>query len=132
MPSRRAVLTRPTVTHLLKLYPQINFQSLHPWHLLTGYIPILVPKVSRPWKVLHAELLGAIWYARNERIFENNVVHIQEIISLTKLRALRSIQVFHHILQSSHSRNRRQRVKRNIILWTHSVPMCNLDLTDQI
>lgn len=96
-----------------KIYPHINIQQLHSWHLLTGNVPQISQKEIKPWKVMHAELLSAIWYARNQRIFDENVVHPNEIISLTKLRALRTIQVFHHVLQISHSRNKRQRKKRN-------------------
>lgn len=110
-----------------KLYPHINFQQIHPWHLLTGNVSPINHKDIKPWKIMHAELLGAIWYARNQRIFEDDIVHPNEIISLTKLRALHSIQVYHHILQISPSRNKRQRIKRNIKLWTQKVPLCTLN-----
>ena len=81
---------------------------------------------------MHAELLRAIWFARNQLLFDQKTVDSRGIIAMVKSRALDSIQIFHRAIQISKSKNRRQQLRRNILLWTETVPLCILDRTGML
>ena len=112
---------------IAQIYPLLNVNRLHDSNYLFGFHSHLSLNTIKPWKILHAELLRAIWFARNQLLFDDKLVDYHEVIAMVKSRALESIQVYHHAIQFSNSKNRRHLVRRNIRLWTETVPLCILD-----
>jgi hypothetical protein len=110
------------------LYPSIDIQNLDRSILLFGYYPCISPYEIGPWNLLHAETLRAIWFARNQRIFESRTVSFNESIALIKCRVLHSVQAYYYNLRNAYSvKNKRRVIKRFLHLWTQKVPLCTLN-----
>jgi hypothetical protein len=108
-----------------KIYLSIPLTTFQDWHWLSGYHSSFHNRIIKPWKLLHAETLRGIWLARNQKVFEEKYTSIQqEIVATIKSKALLSIQYYHHSLKFSQAKNRRQKLNRNINLWTAEVPLC--------
>jgi hypothetical protein len=110
------------------LYPSIDIQNLDRSVLLFGYYPCISPHKIGPWKLLHAETLRAIWFARGQSIFESRIVSFNESIALIKCRVLHSVEAYYYNLGNACSaKNKRRTIKRFLHLWTQKVPLCTLN-----
>jgi hypothetical protein len=110
------------------LYPSIDVYNLDQSVLLFGYHPCISPYKIGPWKLLHAEILRGIWFARNQSIFESMIVSFNESIALIKCQVLHSIQAYSYNLRNAYSvKNKRRIIERFLHLWTQLVPLCTLN-----
>lgn len=79
---------------IAKIYSAFNIDSLKDYNYLFGFHTIFPMTIIKPWKVLHAELLRAIWWARNQLLFDNKSIDHREVIAIIKKRALESIHIY--------------------------------------
>jgi hypothetical protein len=69
---------------ITKAYPSLLLNDLHDWHWLLGYNNYISNTKIKPWKLLHAETIRGIWYARTQKLFEDKNIGFQEIVALIK------------------------------------------------
>jgi hypothetical protein len=86
------------------LYLSFNFQHLDLYVFLFGFDIKIPTHVMKPWKFFHIEILWAIWYPWNQKVFKYMNVNINEILVIVKYQVFQFIKVHHYICQQSSSK----------------------------